>query len=97
MNYFRDLTDDECKIYDSWINHESIKTGENLFNDSKPKTNGDRIRQMTDEQLAEMLNEIKGCIRNECSRCPLKYVKTICCTMSIAEWLRKEVDEDGQS
>lgn len=54
MNYFRDLTDDECKIYDSWINKESIKTGENLFNDSKPKTNGDRIRQMTDEEIADV-------------------------------------------
>lgn len=61
MNYFRDLTYDEFKIYDSWINQESIKTGENLFNDSKPKTNGDRIRQMTDEELAEFLDELSGC------------------------------------
>lgn len=95
MNYFRDLTDDECKIYDSWINHESIKTGENLFNVSKPKTNCDRIRQMTDEELAELITN-----RLTCSMCCNNYEACITfayCKDGVLEWLQTEAREDEQS
>lgn len=95
MNYFRGLTDDECKIYDTWINHESINTGENLFNSSKPKTNGDRIRQMTNEELAELITN-----RLTCSMCCNSYEECITfayCKDGVLEWLQKAVIEDGQS
>lgn len=61
----------------------------------KPKTNGDRIRQMTDEQLAEWLNEIiNQCGSDVCrlSRCPLYC----CCAADIdcqKRWLKQGVQD----
>lgn len=53
----------------------------------KIKTNGDRIRQMTDEELAKTLIA------------PLGYCETAkeCkpkCVDCLLEWLKKEVDDD---
>lgn len=56
-----------------------------------PKTNGDRIRQMTDEELAEWLD-----LHGECNQCA--YHPTQCkteCNEGHLKWLRKEVDEDA--
>ena len=56
-----------------------------------PKTNGDRIRQMTDEELAEFLDELSGC------RLCDGYKRGICnndCLKGHVAWLRKEVSED---
>ncbi len=91
MNYFRDLTNDECKIYDSWINQESVKTGENLFNGSKPKTNGDRIRHMTDEELAEIVRFVLDC--EDCTFHGGSGCSGDCYAGAIL-WLRQEVSED---
>lgn len=93
MNYFMDLTDDECKIYDSWINHKSIKTGENLFNGSKPKTNGDHIRHMTDKELAEVHT---GLMINALYSPSFFYsmLKEEQIMFTNLEWLRKKVEKD---
>jgi hypothetical protein len=51
----------------------------------KPRTNGDRIRQMSDEELAKKLH---------CDSCLYQIMKSECetsdCAFGILAWLRKE-------
>ena len=53
-----------------------------------PKTNADRIRQMTDEELIELVNSsvcnYTDCLDNDCEECGRK-------------WVMKEVIEDAGS
>lgn len=55
---------------------------------AQPKTNADRIRQMTDEGLAESLSgsvactHVTGCLDTSCYECTLI-------------WLKQEVSEDA--
>lgn len=57
---------------------------------TSPKTNSDRIRQMTDEELAKKLR---------CDSCLYQLMKSECessdCAYGILAWLRKEVSEDA--
>lgn len=56
----------------------------------KPQTNADRIRAMTDEELAEyMCRPQRVCPVDDCEEC---YADN--CRKCILEWLKKEV-EDG--
>jgi hypothetical protein len=61
-----------------------------------PKSNADRVRQMTDEELAELIaNE-----NDFCSLCAYKsdamcYKQPTACTHGFYEWLQKEVSEDA--
>ena len=61
-----------------------------------PKSNGDRIRQMTDEEIAHWLNNEANytcniCIwQNETSSC-YDYM----CEECVAKWLKQEVSEDA--
>ena len=69
-----------------------------LCENCKPITNADRIRQMTDEELAEFLNEIIWRCRTEScgSTCPLFD----CCFNEVERqvaWLKQEVSEDAKS
>ena len=54
-------------------------------------TNGDKIRNMTDEELAEKLR---------CDSCIYQVMKSECelsdCDYGILAWLRKDVDEDAE-
>ena len=58
------------------------------YRPAKPMTNADRIRQMTDEELAESLSgsvackHVTGCLDTSCYECTL-------------EWLKQEVNEDA--
>jgi hypothetical protein len=59
------------------------------------RTNGDRIRQMTDEELAEMLL-LSTCYFG-CNKC--KYhgkCNGKSCTEAALEWLKQEVSEDAK-
>lgn len=62
-----------------------------LCEDCKPITNGDRIRQMTDDE--ELLNAIG----TRCYRCA--YNNGVCCNGECIagnlEWLKQEVSEDA--
>lgn len=65
----------------------------------KPKlTNGDRIRHMTDEELAEFLNDVTDCCfsNNDCDNCPMKYSDEQYYRCNIEAWLKQEVhSNDG--
>ena len=60
----------------------------------KSRTNGDRIRQMTDEELADKLTD-------KCAVCAYYYAEcetTFClCEEGVLKWLKQEVGEDGES
>ena len=72
----------DCPLDDA----ESVRHG-------KPLTNGDRIRQMTDEELAEWLDLHGEC--NQCAYHPV-YCKTEC-NEGHLKWLKQEVSEDAFS
>lgn len=59
-----------------------------------PKTNGDNIRQMTDEEIAEML--LLSTCYFRCDKC--KYYNNCIgksCTEAALEWLKQEVGDDA--
>ena len=60
-----------------------------------PKSNADRIRQMTDEELAEFLEKNCSC-PNCCVYHPAscKHIRAQCIE-GYNKWLRKEVSEDA--
>jgi len=88
------LTDDDGEQF-SWCN----RFGDNLDIDEErycsgytPATNADRIRAMTDEELAELLSNISGCDECEelhgmmmCERTPEKH-----CNECWLDWLKRE-------
>lgn len=55
----------------------------------KPKTNGDRIRNMTDEELVDVLR-CKCCAFHNMPEC-----ETIDCKEGHMLWLKQEVKEDA--
>ena len=69
-----------CRNASDCREHEEVK---------QPKTNGDRIRHLTDEELAEMLDiyDVDE-ICCYCSNQPCNFK----CYNGIIEWLKQEVD-----
>ena len=62
--------------------------------ETKAKTNADRIREMTDEELAEKISKMVSCVY-----CPIKC--GICCTEEECKakwlpWLRSPVEESHE-
>ena len=55
-----------------------------------PKSNADRIRQMTDEELARFLRNFDMCIA-----CQVECTKENPCDKGIMKWLKQEVSEDA--
>lgn len=55
-----------------------------------PKSNGDRIRQMTDEELADVLQGQCACCAYQLTGCTEKE-----CKDGAYEWLKQEVSEDA--
>lgn len=56
----------------------------------KPKTNGDRIRRMTDDELADVLQGQCACCAYRLTGCTEKE-----CKGGVLEWLKQEVSEDA--
>ena len=54
-------------------------------------TNADKLRSMTDEELAEWLDECAGC--SICKKYPTQC--DIDCYSGHLEWLKQEVKEDA--
>ena len=67
--------------------------------EQQPKTNADRIRAMSDEELTTFLNKIvvNHHIKDadNCNHCPLKGARP-CDTEGIIDWL-KQPAEDGEA
>ena len=63
----------------------------------KPKSNADRIRQMTDEELAEFFCRISECCGNDaCMLCPI-FEGCAQNVMCVERWLKQEVKDDAGS
>ena len=58
-------------------------------------TNGDRIRNMKNYELALFLNAIAECcsVGDICEHCPLNSVGIFCDLESFEKWLEKECEE----
>jgi uncharacterized cysteine cluster protein YcgN (CxxCxxCC family) len=67
----------------------------NLKTAIKPMTNADKIRQMTDEELAEYLcDRTSECYHCEgCGKCHYDKEKEMMTGM--IDWLKQEVESDG--
>lgn len=62
----------------------------------KPKTNADRIRSMTDEELAEFLDRWElGDIDYAKTFCDLCNGQFDCHNDCLVDWLKQECDENG--
>ena len=74
-----------------------------LCEDCKPITNADRIRQMTDEELAEFIDiyDIEDICRTRCAKTGEARERCMCygeeCKWNIMQWLKQEVSEDAGS
>jgi hypothetical protein len=63
-----------------------------------PKSNADRIRQMTDEELFDFLDAITdtcSCWSPQCDNCPMKY-KDTSPRCDIQAWLKQEVKTNDE-
>ena len=59
-------------------------------------TEGDRIRQMTDEELANMLSSIWSCHHfDSCEKCPLSETDN-CRSDGVKRWLGSEVQNNEE-
>ena len=65
-----------------------------LYN-AKPQTNADRIRAMSDEELAEFIRDISHCCeyadRGVCFRCPHPW----CSSDDTEKWLKQSAEVDN--
>lgn len=91
-----------CEVWGDW---KSITLGDCFGNCdmqyqegkvvNKPMTNADRIRAMTDEELATLFEKSSDCKIG----CPAYYhcqlTETIGCFLTMLEWLRQPVKEDA--
>ena len=60
------------------------------YTEKKKQTNADRIRAMTDEELAKLMNYV------DCSCCPVgDNCKIIACEKQLLEWLQQPAKEDN--
>ena len=69
-----------------WCNAWRIAAKESL----QPKTNADRIRAMSDEELAEVLGELA-----HCGGCPMRdncKVADLPCNNVLLEWLKQPAE-----
>jgi hypothetical protein len=60
-------------------------------------TNGDKIRAMTDDELAKFITDVTECCSDgwKCGDCPLNGAGEFCSEDEFAEYFRKEVSEDA--
>lgn len=58
-------------------------------------TNGDVLRAMNDEALADFLNTLKyNCCDGKCGDCPVSGYEDVECDCSVEEWLKRPVEEE---
>jgi hypothetical protein len=85
---------DDCPQDNLYSESEAAHT----FSPSEPKTNADRIRSMTDDELAEWLERIRLCCTTDlCGRsCPFAEVcySNAEAPKEMLDWLREKAGED---
>lgn len=88
----RGWTDEELQSWDRALKRNSVSTGIKIFDD-KPKTNADRIRSMTDDELVKIITE--WTCPNNWSRasCHKHYELEKGCSSCWLEWLKGEWKE----
>lgn len=76
---------DACESFDT-----CIECWDEWAENNPPMTNADRIRAMSDEELAKFLDDCnsQGCV------CPTRDCSEVC-ELCIAEWLKEPVKEDA--
>ena len=79
----------KCTMFGRVIGMHGCSNGEQR----KPKTNGDKIRAMTDEELAELL-EVPDCANCYAYliNCDRRQTSRANCVGKVLEWLKQEVD-----
>ena len=104
-----DIEDIACDISQQTMNDIVSAESRMIFDKAKeiaakirehPKTNGDRIRQMTDEELAEWLDHVAGCGVCVLNEGKYRYSGDHCaheydCIQYIEKWLKQEVQSDA--
>ena len=60
--------------------------------DGKPQTNADRIRAMSDEELADFINHHNICNIRTGYECKITYC--VICSQCGLDWLRQPVEEE---
>ena len=79
-----------CAMSDEANNDNATIKGCYLYSERKTKTNADRIRTMTDEELAEWIAYRQGCYERQGKRCS-KYGTCRDCWF---DWLKEEASDD---
>lgn len=90
----------KCKDCTGFGWGECITAGENEvackdFERKTKLTNGDRIRQMTDEQLAKFMCLVKDKLCFGCSFSHVDECEGISCEEARTQWLKQEVKKDA--
>ena len=98
-----DIEDIACDISQQTMNDIVSSESRMIFDKAKeitaeisahPKTNADRIRQMTDEELSAFFGGIAdNCSYNACDSCPM-YGACVDVPLSRDKWLKQEVKKD---
>ena len=57
----------------------------------KPKTNADRIRAMSDEELEQFINHFNICDIRTNEECKMSYCA--CCEVCVMDWLKQPADQ----
>lgn len=93
MEQLQQLSDDDLMCVRNLGRHSLEEIHEKL--ESYTMTNGDRIRAMSDEELAEFLNRVK----QPCDNCQLAVVEGACtetlCDDAMENWLKQPIRENG--
>lgn len=83
-----------AKVYSKAAYENVIVPALNLYTHQNIKTNADRIRSMSDEELSKFIGKFLESM-SDCENCPAKTEVFLCfdCADEILDWLRKEVEE----
>lgn len=60
---------------------------------TKPMTNADRIRAMSDEELEKFINHFNICDLRTNDECKMSYCA--CCEVCVMDWLQQPAEEGG--
>mgnify|MGYP000064670506 CR=1 FL=1 len=93
---FRNRCDETEKVLTSFV---KCYKRDRLLKEQKTQTNADKIRSMTDEELAVFLDEFSGrCV--DCEElgpdndCPIHRGVVFCQPCDIMDWLKQPADEE---